>query len=128
MSVVLMPGMRPRGREPNVFDINPGFDVPSTAMTNRRFMRAEDGIIAPPLLNDAIQRPHTMKVLGCGIEPMTNRMLRKPATDPMMGVVPPTGYARGQKRGLAYEYQKPLKGKILKQADTFDASRDTGLQ
>ena len=127
MSVVLMHGMRPRGREPNAFDINPGFDVPTKAMTNRRFQRLEDGVGAPPLLNDAIQRPHTMKVLGCGALPTTDMVLRRPAVDQTIGMVPPSGYGRRQKKGLAYETEKPLNGKILKQADTFDASRTTKL-
>jgi len=128
MSVVPMEGLRRRGHEATPFDIIPGMDVPAVPNSNRRTRGLRSGVMAPPLLNDAIQRPHTMRVLGCKDEPMVNRTLRRPPVSAMKSISAPTGYAVGQKKGLAYEHERPITHrKILKQADNFDAGRDTPL-
>jgi len=82
---------------------------------------------APPLLNNAIQRPHTMKVRGK--ENPNARIIPRPQPVPSTdSIYPKQGYARGQKKGLAFKkINRSIDGPIMKIADSNFAWADSKL-
>lgn len=124
MSVVAMNGFQLRGaREVQPFDM-----IPRAYTGGKTFKNELDvgmGADAPPLLNDSIHRPHTMKVLGCKQD--SHRVLRRPPVKSTEGMYPSTGYARGQDKGLAFLAEKPITGKIMPLASSFYAGMNNKI-
>jgi hypothetical protein len=97
MSVVPMNGFKLT----SVRAVEPSDMIPPAYMggkTYKNTLKIGIGADAPPLLNDSIHRPHTMKVLGCKQNHESHRVLRRPALSNTGGMFPSTGYARGQKK------------------------------
>lgn len=112
MSVVAMNGFQLRGgREIQPFDMIPR--AYNGGKTFKNELEVGVGADAPPLLNDSIHRPHTMKVLGCKQNAEAHRVLRRPPVSSTKGMYPSTGYARGQDKGLAFLGEKPITGRIM---------------
>lgn len=127
MSVVAINGFQLRGatREVQPFDM-----IPRAYIGGKTFENELDvgmGADAPPLLNDAIHRPHTMKVLGCKQNHEAHRVLRRAPVSSTAGMYPSTGYARGQDRGLAYLAEKPITGKIMPLSSSFYAGMNNKI-
>ena len=118
MSVVPMNGFKLT----SVRAVEPSDMIPPTYMGGKTYKNTHKigvGADAPKLLNDSIHRPHTMKVLGCKQNHESHRVLRRPALSNTGGMFPSTGYARGQKKGLAFIDQQPITGKIMESASSF---------
>lgn len=96
-------------------------------MNGKRNEHYQDGIIAPPLLNDAFHRPHTDKVLGCKSEREAHRVLRREPLPSVTGIYAQTGYARHQELGLAYLRNKPIDGVIAPISSSFYAGLNNKL-
>lgn len=54
-------------------------------------------------------------------------VLRRPTIPYQGGLYPHQGYARGQRKGLAYDPQKPLNQPLAPKADSFNAGLNTKL-
>jgi hypothetical protein len=110
--------------------VEPSDMIPPAYMggkTYKNTLKIGIGADAPPLLNDSIHRPHTMKVLGCKQNHESHRVLRRPALSNTGGMFPSTGYARGQKKGLAFIDQQPITGKIMESASSFYAGSNSKI-
>ena len=57
----------------------------------------------------------------------SHRVLRRPAIPYQGGLYPHTGYARGQKKGLAYDPEKPINLPLLPLADSFNAGLNSTI-
>jgi hypothetical protein len=127
MSTVHIPREQLRGaREMNYFDTHPTMSLPDNTNPKRDFRPTQNNINAPKLLNPAIHRPLTMKVLGCKSEDVHKVLRRSPVSD-TMGMYPHTGYARGQEKGMAWLPNQPITGPIMPQASPFFAGANNKL-
>ena len=120
----LTSGIRPLGPVPTYFDLTPqaGFTIP-----------ANNGLPSPPpeayipsLVTEAVQRPHTMKVLGCKPEPNTLLIGRIPVSDAGTHRAH-QGYGRHQRRGLAFDPRHPVDGPLMPQASSFYAFMNSSI-
>lgn len=57
----------------------------------------------------------------------SHRVLRRPAIPYQGGLYPNTGYARGQKKGLAYNPEKPINLPLMPIADSFNSGLNSML-
>ena len=110
----LRAGLDPLGKIPTYAVLTPTAH-PTPGAAQRRMPLPVDPPYIAPILNRAIHRPHTDKILGL----KSNHDLRpfvpsKPAV--MAGISAPSFNVRHQSKGLAYDPQKPV-GKLTKQAD-----------
>jgi hypothetical protein len=127
MSTVHIPREQLRGsREVNYYDFTPTMSLSDNVNPKRNFAPTQNNINAPKLLNSAIHRPHTMKVLGCKSENI-HQVIRRAPIPETHGMYPHTGYARGQEKGLAFLPNQPISGPIMKQASSFFAGADNRL-
>ncbi len=55
------------------------------------------------------------------------RTLRRPAIPYQGGLYPQQGYARGQRKGLAFEVEKPINQPLMPLADSFNAGMNSRL-
>ena len=55
------------------------------------------------------------------------RVMRRPAISQMGGMYPQTGFARGQKKGLAYDPNKPINNALMPIADSFNSALNSKL-
>ena len=81
----------------------------------KRLPRIPDEPYIAPIMNNAIQRPHTMKVLGKKSNHDLVHMV-KPLIHPMAGITAPSFNVRHQHRGLAYDPERAV-GRLTPQAD-----------
>jgi len=105
-------------REASVYDIAPPMGLNYYQDGIRKFSR-QDGINAPKIMNNSIQRPHTMKVLGCKSDREAHKVLRRAPLPDELGMYAPTGYARHQPKGLASLNERPTDGQIMPLASSF---------
>ena len=56
-----------------------------------------------------------------------SRVLRRPAIPQEGGMYPQQGYARGQRKGLAFEIEKSISLPLFPQADSFNAGLNSML-
>ena len=115
MATVLIPNIHdgPKGPAQTPFSMAPTMHLGGKTVGNRVPLPLRLLPTAPPLINNAIQRPHTMKVKGK--ENFNARIVPRsppiPQTDAMH---PKQGYARGQKKGLAFmKMNRPIDGPIM---------------
>jgi hypothetical protein len=127
MSVVLINGLDLLAqKEASVFDLSAPLGLKYHQEGIRKF-DTQDGIIAPPLLNNAIHRPHTMKVLGCKSEREAHKVIRRAPINATKGMYPPTGYARHQPKGLATLSQRPTNLPLMPDPSSFYAGSNSKL-
>lgn len=109
------------------FEMVPTMHHGEKVMGNRNPLVLRNLPKAPPLLNNAIQRPHTMKVKGK--ENFNARIVPRPPPVPSTdSMYPKQGYARGQEKGLSYmKMDRPIDGPLMPLADSDFASRDSKL-
>ena len=125
MSVVPFNGVSFLGNMPRQNSMVPQMSMYKKQAGNRRFDIKEIPK-PPPLMNNSIQRPHTMKVLG----KMNHNSVIIPRPQPVPStdnMNPKQGYARGQPKGLAYRPECPNDGPIMAQADSALAWMDSKL-
>ena len=120
MATVAIPnlGRGPQGPSQTPFDFAPTMHLGGKSVGNRQPLVLTTLPKAPPLLNNAIQRPHTMKVKGK--ENSNARIIPRsapaPSTDSMH---PKQGYARGQQKGLAFmKMNRSIDGALLPISDS----------
>ena len=78
-----------------------------------------NNINAPPIMNRAIQNPAVFKAVGCKNEAQTHLIIRRPPVPNLTGTYPQTGVGRHEKKGLAYDYRKPNKLKLMPRASSL---------
>jgi len=66
-------------------------------------------IMAPPIMNRAIQNPAIFKSVGCKNEPTSQIIVRRRALPNYIGTYPQTGIFRHEKKGLVFEKSNNLK-------------------
>ena len=127
MSVVLINGLDMLSqREASVFDLSAPLGLKYHQDGIRKFDR-QDGVIAPKLINSAIQRPHTMKVLGCKSEREAHKIIRRPPINETKGMYPSTGYARHQPKGLSSLRERPTDLPLMPDPSSFYAGANSKL-
>ena len=120
----LRAGIDPLGAIPTYATMMPTAH-PTPGGAQPRMPRTVDPPYLAPLLTRAAHRPHTDKVLG--LKSNADLVAHVPATpSPMAGVSAPSFNVRHQKKGLAYDPQKPV-GKIAPQADNQYASLNSKI-
>ena len=66
-------------------------------------------------------------VITAGFAGGATRTIRRPAIPYQGGLYPQQGYARGQKKGLAFQVEKPLNQPLMPLADSFNAGLNSTL-
>ena len=104
MSIVKLDGLKLKGKE----EVQPSKLIPSMGTVfkqhGNRKEKKDKYIVSPPLLNDSFYRPASSMVQGCKPEPFSHiRVIRPPPIPQTNNMVPKTGYAKHQKKGLAYD-------------------------
>ena len=112
----LTAGLRPLGAEPTYFDLLP--QAGSTMPTTNGLPSPPPDPYIPALVTQAVQRHHTMKVLGCKAEIDAVRIGRVPVSDAGTHVAH-QGYGRHQRHGLAFDPRHPLNTPLMPQASSF---------
>ncbi len=109
MATVLIPnlGRGAHGPSHTPFEMAPTMHLGKKTVGDRNPLPLGSLPKAPPLRNNAIQRPHTMKVKGK--ENFNARIVPRPQGVPSTDTMyPKQGYARGQqKRTRVYEDESP---------------------
>ena len=130
MSVVVFPSQSLRGvMELNAFDFQApmGFDTGFSKVDNLTKGFVANGVIAPPIMNRAIQNPFAFKSVGCKSEPQTHIIVRRRPLPNYIGTYPQVGVFRHEKKGLAYDGKKPINGPILVNSSSFFGGGNTTL-
>ena len=123
----LLAGIRPRPgtREINTFDLGLYGGPTDMSLTDAR--PALKGYrqplpVAPKALSRALQENSLHKVLPCKEDPFSRRIGKPIHGRKNDGMYPQTGYARGQRKGLAADPNKPMNGPIMPIASSFYAA------
>lgn len=122
MSSVVFPSQMLRGpNEITPFDfLAPmGYDTGFAKVDNLTKGFVANKVNAPPIMNRAIQNPFAFKSIGCKSEPQTHIIVRRKALPNYIGTYPQVGVFRHEKKGLAYDIQKPNNGPILVNSSSF---------
>jgi hypothetical protein len=130
MSVVVFPQFSLRGpQEVNPFDFQSpmGFDTGYAKVDNLSKGFVANGVIAPPIMNRAIQNPFAFKSVGCKSEPQTHIVVRRKALPNYIGTYPQVGVFRHEKKGLASSVLKPINGPIMPMSSSFYGGGNTTL-
>lgn len=130
MSKTILPLGKLRGdAELGMFDFTApmGFDCDITKVNNLVKGFNSNDIIAPPIMNRAIQTPFSFKAKGCKDEPQTHIVVRRPALPSTMSLYPAMGAFRNQPKGLASLAQKPTNLPIMPQASSFNGFQNNKL-
>lgn len=127
MSVVMINGLDMLARrEASVYDLSAPLGLKYHQDGIREFSR-QDGVIAPPIMNNAIHRPHTMKVIGCKSEREAHKIIRRAPINETKGMYPSTGYARHQNKGLSTLRERPIDLPLLPNPSSFYAGANSKL-
>ena len=127
MATVMMPNIHRGPHGPAQMNFTPTMHIGKPQIGNRNPLSLTKLPTAPPLLNNAIQRPPTMKVRGK--ENFNARIVPRPQPAPSTdSMYPKQGYARGQQKGLAFmKMNRPIDGPIMPIADSNFAWTDSRL-
>ena len=119
MATIIIPGLNYLGDMPDQTKLVPNCGFPNTSVSNRKFNIYPLPEEAPGLLNNAIQPPHTRKVLGKS-NPNSKIVLNSPPVSSLHGMYPKTGIFRHQEKGLAYHNipNKEIDGPIMPISDS----------
>ena len=114
------------------YEVPPTSLVPSTGFPGEnqpnikdKPMRLQKYVLPQNILHDPIDVSTRRQVLPC--KGLGHQILRREAVPSSMGMRPPTGIARHEDKGIAYEPQHPLNGKILPRANFFDVTQNNPL-
>jgi hypothetical protein len=116
MSVVVFPSQSLRGSQevlPFDFQSPIGFDT--------------NNVVKPPIMNRAIQNPFSFKAIGCKAEPQTHIVVRRKPLPNLIGTYPQVGVFRHEKKGLAWNNNKPNNLPIMPKASSFWGGGNTTL-
>ena len=83
------------------------------------------------IMNESIQRPHTMKVLGLKPYPVIQTLIQKADKDALHtgGMKPSQGHGRHMDKGLSFNiYKDRVSGSLLKQADSHYAGLNNSIK
>ena len=132
MSKVMMRADSLRGTQQlNPFDMIPGmgFNVGLSKVDNLTKPGYLSGnyVMAPPIMNRAIQNPAIFKSIGCKNEPQTHLIIRRKPLPNYIGTYPQTGVFRHEKKGLAYDRMKPNNLKLMPISSSFDGASNSTL-
>jgi len=130
MSVVMFPSQSLRGdHELSNFDFTApmGFDTGFAKVDNLTKGFVANGVVAPPVMNRAIQNPSAFKSIGCKSEPQTHIIVRRRALPNYIGTYPQVGVFRHEKKGLAFNSLKPNNLPIMPQSSSFFGGANTTL-
>lgn len=84
-------------------------------------------VMAPPIMNRAIQNPAVFKAIGCKNESQLHQIIRRAPLPNYIGTYPQTGVGRHEKKGLAYETNKPNNLPLMPIASSFDGGSNNRL-
>jgi hypothetical protein len=87
----------------------------------------EHKVFTPPLMNPAITPNMAFKTKGCKDDFNAVKVIRRPAMNPMAGLYPQVGWARHQKKGLAYDPAKPINTKLMPLSSNFYAGLNNSI-
>ena len=130
MSHVMLPIQSLRGKtQLSPFDmIAPmGLDTGLSKVDTLVHGFSANNIIAPPIMTRANQNPFIFKTRGCRDLPETHIIVRRKPLDTNLGLYPQVGTFRHEKKGLAYDAEKPINGPIMPLSDSFFAGRNNAL-
>lgn len=129
MSAVHLPVHMLRGsREVMSFDMMP--QASSHSYHEPSVVQLSDGqqnTYRKEIMNNAIQRPYALKMRGCKEEPQLHQVIRRPPVNPMQGLYPQVGWARHQKKGLAYDPKKPIDLPLMPLSSSFYAGMNNKI-
>lgn len=130
MSVVVFPSQMLRGdTQLNPFDfLAPmGFNTGYAKVDNLTKGFVANHISAPAIMNRAIQNPFSFKSVGCKAEPQTHLIIRRKPLPNLIGTYAQPGVFRHEKKGLAYNSNKPIDLPIMPKASSFFGGGNTTL-
>jgi hypothetical protein len=84
-------------------------------------------VAKPPIMNRAIQNPFVFKSVGCKSEPQTHIIVRRKALPNLIGTYPAVGVFRHEKKGLAWNANKPTNKPIMVKASSLWGGGNTTL-
>ena len=122
MSSVVFPSQTLRGAEQlSNFDFTAplGFDTGFAKVDNLTKGFVANHIAAPGIMNRAIHNPFAFKAVGCKAEPQTHLIIRRKALPNYIGTYPQTGVFRHEKKGLAFNSNKPNNLPIMVKSSSF---------
>ena len=94
------------------FMLMPKAKISDARLTNGWKVGIPKDIPELPILNNANQRPSTMKVYGCKSEDNTYKVLRREPDE--MSMRPHFGFARHQPEGLVFDPKRKLNTPVMK--------------
>ena len=121
----MMPIRSLQGRPTNVLGNQPNFMIPSKVYNNRIPFVLRDVGVGPNIMSVGVNYSMHRRVLPCNDDRI--HVLRPPPTPQEEGMVPATGIARRQIRGLAYDPRKPIDGPIMPLAGYYNAGMNNVL-
>lgn len=130
MSVVLFPSQSLRGDQevlPFDFQSSMGFDTGFNKVDNLTKGFVANNVVKPPIMNRAIQNPFSFKSIGCKAEPQTHIVVRRKPLPNLIGTYPQVGVFRHEKKGLAWNNNKPNNLPIMPKASSFWGGGNTTL-
>jgi hypothetical protein len=104
-----------------------GYDTGYQKIDNFDKSFVANNISAPAIMNRAIQNPFAFKSIGCKSEPQTHLIIRRKPLPNYIGTYAPVGVFRHEKKGLAFNSNKPINGPILVNASSFSGAGYTTL-
>jgi hypothetical protein len=130
MSVVVFPSQSLRGSQevlPFDFQSPIGFDTGFNKVDNLTKGFVANNVVKPPIMNRAIQNPFSFKAIGCKAEPQTHIVVRRKPLPNLIGTYPQVGVFRHEKKGLAWNNNKPNNLPIMPKASSFWGGGNTTL-
>ena len=130
MSAVVFPTQTLRGKNelgPFDFSAPMGFQTGLQKVDNLTHGFVANNVPKPPIMNRAIQNPFAFKSIGCKSEPQTHLIVRRKPVPGTLGMYPQVGVFRHEKKGLAFNSNKPNNGPIMPKASSFWGGGNTTL-
>jgi hypothetical protein len=130
MKVIYQPQILRGSRELQAWDLshststNHQMNTPSAGVLNRIH---KEKILIPGLMNDAITPNMANKPRGCKDDLNARIVLRIPGVNPSQGLYPQPGKFRHEKRGLAFNPDRPNTGKLMPLSSSFFAGINNSI-
>lgn len=115
----------PDAKEVHPHYFYPKLHRPYKQVDGSKPMVLHDEPIAPKLMPNILDPSTRRNVLPC--KGITHHVLRRPPVPSEGGMVPPTGIARHEKRGLAYLPEKPLELPIMPYSNPVNSAFNNPL-
>lgn len=111
---------------PNRSNTYTGLNTPKTILTYTKTSKLENvGCMNLSVLKTNLGGDRG--VLPCVGTPFSHIVLRRPALPTMGGIYPHTGFARDQKKGMAYQADKPMDLPLMPVPDFYNKSMNSKL-